>query len=85
MRVYVGNLSYDATKEDLRTAFEGFGTISEVNIPPNKDDPGRNKGFGFVDFDLRGDGQKAIDAMDGVEMYGRKLRVNEARPRGERE
>jgi RNA recognition motif-containing protein len=82
MKLYVGNLSYDVTEEDLRLAFEKFGQIESVTIIKDKDSR-QSKGFGFVEMASKSEGQSAIDGLNGKEFKGRALNVNEARPRTE--
>jgi len=80
MNIYVGNLSYEVTEEDLQNAFEGFGEIESLKII--KDNySGRSKGFGFVEMSNNADAQSAIDGLNDKELKGRKLKVNTARPR----
>lgn len=79
MRIYVGNLPFRTTAEELRDLFAQHGVVNDCVIPQDRD-TGRSRGFGFVDMDDQ-DGQGAIDALDGADMDGRALRVNEARPR----
>jgi RNA recognition motif-containing protein len=82
MNIYVGNLSYEVTEEDLKEAFEGFGQIESVKII--KDNyTGRSKGFGFVEMSNNADAQSAIDGLNDKELKGRTLKVNTARPRTE--
>ncbi len=83
MNLYVGNLSYDMTDEDLQQVFEEYGTVSKVNIIMDRDS-GRSKGFGFVEMENSEDGEKAVQELDGQEVKGRNLKVNQARPREER-
>jgi len=80
MKIYVGNMSYSVTEEDLRQAFEAFGEIASVTIIKDKMS-GQSKGFGFVEMGSAEQGQAAISEMNGKELKGRKLNVNEARPR----
>jgi cold-inducible RNA-binding protein len=82
MKLYVGNLSYEVTEEDLRQAFEPFGQIESAVIIKDKVS-GQSKGFGFVEFPAKADGQSAIDGLNGHELKGRNINVNEARPRTE--
>ena len=82
MNIYVGNLSYDATEDDLRKAFEEFGAVASVKIITDRI-TGKSKGFGFVEMDSDDEGQKAIDALNGKEIQGRAVRVNVARPKKE--
>jgi RNA recognition motif-containing protein len=82
MNIYVGNLSYEVTEEDLKEAFEGFGQIESVKII--KDNySGRSKGFGFVEMPNNADAQSAINSLNEKELKGRALNVNTARPRTE--
>ena len=81
-RIYVGNLSYQTTENDLTTLFEQAGQVDSVNIITDRD-TGRSKGFGFVEMSAE-DADKAIAQFNGTEVNGRALTVNEARPREER-
>jgi len=83
MNIYVGNLSYEITEEDLRLAFGQFGAVESANIIKDKFS-GQSKGFGFVEMPSKAEGQSAIDGLDGKEKKGRALKVNEARPRSEK-
>jgi RNA recognition motif-containing protein len=83
MNIYVGNLSYETTEEDLRSAFEQFGAVESVNIIKDKFS-GQSKGFGFVEMPAKAEGQSAIDGLNGKENNGRALKVNEARPPSEK-
>ncbi len=80
MKIYVGNLSYDVTEEDLRSAVEPFGEVVSVTIIKDKFS-GQSKGFGFVEMASKNQGQAVIESLNGKEMKGRTLNVNEARPR----
>ncbi len=80
MSIYVGNLSYDVTPEDLTTAFSEYGTVNRATIPTDRE-TGRSRGFGFVEMAEEADEAKAIEALDGAEWMGRNLRVNKAKPR----
>jgi len=82
MKIYVGNLSYEVTEEDLRLAIEEFGQVESVTIIKDKYS-GRSKGFGFVEMASKAEGQSVIDGLNGKELKGRVLNVNEARPRTE--
>ena len=82
-KLYVGNLSYDTSDSDLQGMFEEFGTVESVQIIRDRD-TGRSKGFGFVEMSNAQEAQAAIDVMNGKEVDGRALTVNEARPREER-
>jgi RNA recognition motif-containing protein len=82
MKIYVGNLSYNISEEDLRQAFEVFGQIASVSII--KDNfSGQSKGFGFIEMPVKEEAESAISGMKGKEMKGRTLNVSEARPRSE--
>lgn len=83
MNIYVGNLSYQATDDDLREAFEQFGQVSSAQVIKDKF-TGRSRGFGFVEMPSNDEGQKAIDGVNNQEIAGRAVRVNEARPREDR-
>ncbi len=80
MRIYVGNLSYQASEEGLRELFEQYGEVAEVTIITDRE-TGRSRGFGFVEMPNEAEGRAAIEAVDGRESEGRTLRVNEAQPR----
>jgi RNA recognition motif-containing protein len=82
-KLYVGNLSYDMTDSDLQTLFEQFGAVQSVQIIMDRD-TGRSKGFGFVEMSSPQEAQAAIDGLNGKEVNGRQLTVNEARPREDR-
>lgn len=83
MNIYVGNVPYAATEEDLRKLFGRYGPVVKVTIIYDRYD-GRSKGFGFVEMENQEDGERAIKALNGQEMRGRSLNVNEARPRQQR-
>jgi RNA recognition motif-containing protein len=78
-KIYVGNLSFDTTESDITQAFSDFGPVESVSIITDRD-TGRSKGFGFVQMADMADADKAINALNGTEVGGRKLTVNEARP-----
>ena len=82
MNIYVGNLSNEVTEEDLKQAFETFGQVESANIIKDKY-TNRSKGFGFVEMPSKAEGQSAIDGLNGKELKGKALNVNEARPRTE--
>jgi len=82
MKIYVGNMSYDTTEEDLKLACEAFGKVESATIIKDKFS-GQPKGFGFVEMSSKAEGQAAIDGLNGKELKGRTLNVNEARPRTE--
>src|SRR4051812_34805309 len=83
MNIYVGNLSYQTSEEDMQRAFEAFGKVSSVAIIKDKFS-GKSRGFVFVERESDEEAKAAIGAMDGRELRGRQLKVNEARPREER-
>lgn len=83
MNLYVGNLSYKLSENELREAFEEFGSVVSVRMV-NDRETGRPRGFGFVEMSDNEEGQNAIDALNGQELAGRKLVVNEARPKASR-
>ena len=80
MNIYVGNLSYDVTEDDLRASFEAYGTVASVSIIKDQYS-GQSKGFGFVEMPSASEAQAAITGLNGKEFMGRPLNVNEARPR----
>ncbi len=82
MKIYVGNLSYEVTEEDLRQEFEAFGKVESVNIITDKIS-GRPKGFGFVEMTSESEGQAAITGLNGKTLKERTLTVNTARPRSD--
>jgi RNA recognition motif-containing protein len=82
MNIYVGNLSYEVTEEDLKEAFGAFGEVETVRVLKDND-TGRSKGFGFVEMSNNANAQSAIDALNDKELKGRALKVNTARPRTE--
>ena len=83
MNIYVGNLSYDTTEEDLRKVFEEFGEVKSASVIMDRDS-GRSKGFGFVEMPSNDEAQAALTGLSGRDLNGRKLNVNEARPREDR-
>lgn len=83
MKLYVGNLSFNLSDNDLKAKFEEFGTVTSANIITDRE-TGRSKGFGFVEMAEATQGQEAIAQLNGSEYEGRKVIVNEARPRPER-
>lgn len=82
-KLYVGNLSYETTENDLQDAFSPFGTVTEANLMMDRDS-GRSRGFAFVTMASKEEAQAAITGLNGHELNGRALTVNEARPREER-
>ena len=81
MSIYVGNLSYDVTDEDLSGAFAEYGTVKSVKLPTDRE-TGRPRGFGFVEMSADAEEDAAIEALDGAEWMGRDLKVNKAKPKG---
>jgi RNA recognition motif-containing protein len=82
MNIYVGNLSLEVTEEDLQLSFKPFGQIESATIIKDKHS-GQSRGFGFVEMASKAEGQSAIDGLNGTELKGRTLKVNEARTRTE--
>lgn len=80
MNIYVGNLAYATTEEDLRSIFSAFGDVSKVSIIKDKE-TGRSKGFGFVEMPDNGAAQSAINGLNDTDIGGRNAKVNEAKPR----
>ena len=80
--IFVGNLSFGTTEQDIRTLFEAHGSVDRVNIVTDRD-TGQPRGFAFVERTNDAEGDRAIDAINGKEVGGRALNVNEARPKGE--
>jgi RNA recognition motif-containing protein len=83
MNIYIGNLPYNVSEEDLRDAFSQFGQVQSANIITDKFS-GRSKGFGFVDMPNDAEAREAIESMNDKDFKGRTIKVNEARPREER-
>ena len=83
MNIYVGNLSYSLTEDDLRALFAEFGDVSSAKLIIDRE-TNRSKGFGFVEMSSNDAANKAIDELNGREVSARALRVNEARPREDR-
>ncbi len=83
MNIYVGNLSRETTEDDLRQAFEAFGQVESTNVIKDRF-TGESRGFGFVEMPSKDEAQAAITGMNGKDLMGRTLNVNEARPRTER-
>ena len=80
MNLYVGNLSYDMSEENLRTQFAEYGEVQSAKIITDKF-TGRSRGFGFVEMNSDDEGKKAMEELNGKDVEGRQLVVNEARPR----
>ena len=81
--IFVGNLSFNTTEDELRQLFSAYGQVDRVSIMTDRD-TGRSRGFGFVEMTNAEDGEKAIAALNGTQLGGRTLNVNEARPKPER-
>jgi cold-inducible RNA-binding protein len=81
--IFVGNLSFSTNEDELRQIFEGYGQVDRVSIMTDRD-TGRSRGFGFVEMASNEDGEKAITALNGSQVGGRTINVNEARPKTER-
>ena len=84
MNMYIGNLAYDVTENDLRNAFSEFGEVSSVKIITDKFS-GRPKGFAFVEMPDNSEADQAIKALNGKVLNGRSIKVNQAEPRGKRQ
>ncbi len=82
MNIYVGNLSFNTTEDQLRKAFEGFGQVSTVNVIKDKYS-GEPRGFAFVEMSTKSEAVAAISGLNGQDLNGRALNVNEAKPRTE--
>ena len=82
MKIYAGNLSFEVTEEDLRAAFAAFGQIESVSLIKDKYS-GESKGFGFIEMPDKAQAQAAIAGLNGKDLKGRSINVNEARPRPE--
>ena len=83
MNIYVGNLSFEMTENEIQQLFEEYGSVTKVSIIRDRDS-GRSKGFGFVEMEEQADAEKAIGELDGAAVKDRNIKVNEARPREER-
>lgn len=80
MSIYVGNLSYSATEQDLEGVFSEYGKVKRITLPTDRE-TGRPRGFAFVEMEEEANEEKAIEALDGAEWMSRELRVNKAKPR----
>ena len=80
MNIYVGNLAEEVNEDDLKGVFEAFGQVESINILKDRFS-GESKGFGFVEMSSKDEAQKAIEDADGMELKGKAIKVNEARPR----
>ena len=83
MRLYVGNLAFSTTNDELKAAFEQFGAVESATVIMDRE-TGRSKGFGFVDMGNDEEAKAAIEGLDGKPLSGRNVRVNEARPKEDR-
>jgi cold-inducible RNA-binding protein len=83
VKLYVGNLSFQTTSEDLQQLFAQAGTVESAAVVEDRD-TGRSRGFGFVEMATKEDGEKALEQFNGTDLAGRNLTVNEARPREDR-
>jgi RNA recognition motif-containing protein len=83
MSIYVGNLSYQVTEDDLTQTFAEYGTVKRVQLPTDRE-TGRLRGFAFVEMATDAEEEAAISALDGAEWMGRDLKVNKAKPREDR-
>lgn len=83
MKMYIGNLSFDTTKQDLESFFSQYGSVTDVHLPEDRE-TGRPRGFAFVTMDSKSAMEAAIEGSDGKDLAGRNIKVNEARPREDR-
>ena len=83
MKLYVGNLAFETTGDDLKTLFAEAGTVESVSLIEDRE-TGRSRGFGFVEMQSREEGTAAVEKFNGTEFGGRPLKVNEAKPRENR-
>ena len=83
MSIYVGNLNYEVSQEDLNEVFSEYGKVKRVHLPTDRE-TGRKRGFGFVEMETEAEEDKAIETLDGAEWMGREIKVNKARPRENR-
>lgn len=81
--IFVGNLSFGTTEDTLRSMFASYGTVDRVNIVTDRDS-GQPRGFGFIEMSVDSEGNAAINGLNGKDLDGRALNVNEARPKGDR-
>ena len=81
--IFVGNLSFGATEDAVRSLFAAYGSVDRVNLVTDRD-TGQPKGFGFVEMSVNAEGDRAIEVLSGKELNGRALTVNEARPKADR-
>jgi RNA recognition motif-containing protein len=83
MNIYVGNLPFSTTSESLNTLFSRFGTVGSANVATDRE-TGRSRGFGFVEMDNAEEAKRAIEELNGTDIDGRRVTVNEARPKTDR-
>ncbi len=83
MSIFVGNLSYQVTEEDLQSVFADYGTVKRINIPTDRE-TGRPRGFAFVEMETEAEEENAINDLNGAEWMGREMKVNKAKPREKR-
>lgn len=83
MSIYVGNIAYTVSQEDIQEVFADYGTVKRVTVPMDRE-TGRPRGFAFVEMSADAEEEAAIEALDGAEWLGREIRVNKARPKEER-
>ncbi|WP_017318336.1 RNA recognition motif domain-containing protein [Mastigocladopsis repens] len=83
MSLYVGNLSYEVTQDDVNAIFAEYGSVKRVQLPTDRE-TGRLRGFGFVEMGTEAEESAAIEGLDGAEWMGRDLKVNKAKPREDR-
>ncbi|MBO9998678.1 MAG: RNA-binding protein [Cyanobacteria bacterium SID2] len=80
MSIYIGNLAYEVTQQDLQDVFAEYGTVKRVHLPTDRE-TGRVRGFAFVEMEDEADEARAIEELDGAEWMARRIRVNKAKPR----
>ncbi|MEB3229609.1 MAG: RNA-binding protein [Leptolyngbyaceae bacterium] len=83
MTIYIGNLSFQATEDDIREVFVEYGTVQRISLPTDRE-TGRKRGFAFVDMGDEAQEDRAISELDGAEWMGREIRLNKAKPRENR-
>ncbi len=83
MSIYVGNLNYEVTQDDLSEVFSEYGKVKRVHLPTDRE-TGRKRGFGFVEMETEAEEETAIETLNGAEWMGREIKVNKARPRENR-
>ena len=83
MTIYIGNLSFQASEEDLREIFADYGTVNRVSLPIDRES-GKKRGFAFVEMESESEEDSAIEQLDGAEWMGRIIKVNKAKPREQR-